>query len=70
MKKYEWKYCGVCDVMTVICPECGNNLCNSGGNGCCEGAYEYMKQTEAPPKPENWKEIREKIQQSIKENFT
>lgn len=48
--KFEWKYCGLCDCMMVVCPGCGNNTCSGGsgkidGESCrvCESAYQYAK---------------------------
>jgi len=47
MKTY---WCELCNIESVICDTCGNNVCN-GGNGeledgseCkdCEAAYQYM----------------------------
>jgi hypothetical protein len=47
MEEYKWAWCNICEVATVICPNCGNNCCNrtSPANCCdsCKGAYTYQK---------------------------
>lgn len=71
MKDFKWDYCPVCNTMTVICPKCGNNCCNGGigtvdGEECdvCELAYNHMKHSEKPSKPDNWlvKRIKNEIE--------
>lgn len=37
--KIKWIYCETCECPTVLCPECGNNVCN-GSNGKYTGGYE------------------------------
>ena len=76
MKKFEWKYCTLCDVMMVICPDCGNNTCNAGsgwlenGDWCgCEEAYQYKENNPAPPKPHNYKQLQKEYLQHLNEKF-
>jgi hypothetical protein len=47
--KFEWEFCPVCNEWTIICPKCGNNVCNgmygrnADGGICdvCELAHQY-----------------------------
>lgn len=38
-KKIEFHWCALCVHFTAICPTCGNNSCNGGGEDCCTDAY-------------------------------
>ena len=62
MTEHRWIFCETCDIETVVCGRCGNNVCNGGsgevGNGkggtkpCpeCESAYQLWKATPIDPK--------------------
>lgn len=68
MINYKWKYCPTCEIMTIICPVCGNNMCNGGSGNiddedcpACELSHEYMTtayvQKSVPDFPENKEEL-------------
>ena len=42
----KWVWCNTCNCAAVICPNCGNNVCNgSSKDGCkdrCQSAYDYQ----------------------------
>jgi len=75
-KNFKWEFCSWCGVMMVICPKCGNNTCNAGygtvdGEKCdvCPEAYEFRKNNEVPPKPNDWKEQFKETHLNFKREF-
>jgi hypothetical protein len=53
-REIEWGWCGLCQAVVAICPNCGNNACNGGygyepeatdGRWCsvCPAVYDIQK---------------------------
>lgn len=75
MKSHQFEYCELCQTDTVICGQCGNNVCNGNtgiidGKPCdhCDEAYVlFMKGKDGIP---GWNNIEKKWELLTSEEFT